>query len=44
VEALTGARIETLDAARAYAEHFSRVFDTALEWASITKVLPTLAH
>jgi len=44
VEAITGARIETLDAARAYAEHFSRVFDTALEWSSAQKVLPTLAH
>ena len=44
VEAITGARIETLDAARAYAEHFSRVFDTALEWGSAQKVLPTLAH
>jgi lipoyl(octanoyl) transferase len=44
VEAITGARIETLDGARAYAEHFSRVFDTVLEWGSAQKVLPTLAH
>lgn len=44
VEAITGARIETLDAARAYAEHFSRVFDIALEWGSTQRVLPTLAH
>jgi lipoate-protein ligase B len=44
VEAITGARIETLDASRAYAQHFSRVFDTALEWDSTQKVLPTLAH
>jgi len=44
VEAIMGARIETLDAARAYAEHFSRVFDTTLEWGSAQKVLPTLAH
>jgi lipoyl(octanoyl) transferase len=44
VEAITGAKIETLDAARAYAEHFARVFDIALEWTSAQKVLPTLAH
>jgi lipoyl(octanoyl) transferase len=44
VEAITGARIETLDAARAYAEHFSRVFDTTLEWGTAQKVLPTLVH
>ena len=44
VEAITGSRIETLDAARAYAEHFSRVFDSVLEWGSAQKVLPTLAH
>jgi lipoyl(octanoyl) transferase len=44
VQAITGAWIETRDAARAYAEHFSRVFDIALEWGSAQKVLPTLAH
>jgi lipoyl(octanoyl) transferase len=44
VEAITGTRIETPEAARAYAEHFSRVFDTTLEWASDQKVLPTLAR
>jgi len=44
VEAITGRRIETSAAARAYAEHFSRVFDTELEWGSAEKVLPTLAH
>jgi lipoyl(octanoyl) transferase len=44
VEAITGTRIETLDAARAYAAHFSRVFDTALDWASAQKAQPTLTH
>jgi lipoyl(octanoyl) transferase len=44
VEAITNTPIETADAARAYAEHFSRVFDTAVEWGSAQKVLPTLAH
>jgi lipoyl(octanoyl) transferase len=44
VEAITGARIETPEAARRYAEHFSRVFDNTLEWASAQKVLPTLAR
>jgi lipoyl(octanoyl) transferase len=44
VEAITGRPIETQAAARAYAEHFSRVFDTALEWVSAEKVLPTLAR
>jgi lipoyl(octanoyl) transferase len=44
VEAITGAPIQTANAARAYAEHFSRVFDTAVEWGSAQKVLPTLAH
>jgi lipoate-protein ligase B len=44
VEAITGTRIEALDAARAYASHFSRVFDTTLEWRSAQKVLPTLAR
>jgi lipoyl(octanoyl) transferase len=44
VEAITGAKIDARGAARAYAEHFSRVFDTALEWGSAQKVLPTLAR
>jgi lipoyl(octanoyl) transferase len=44
VEAITGRRIETAEAARTYAGHFSRVFDTTLEWASAQKVLPTLAR
>jgi lipoyl(octanoyl) transferase len=44
VEAITGTRIATLDAARAYAVHFSRVFDVEVEWASAQKALPTLAH
>ena len=44
VEAIMGARIETPEAARTYAEHFSRVFDTTLEWASARKVQPTLAR
>jgi lipoyl(octanoyl) transferase len=44
VEAITGAKIETSDAARAYAEHFSRVFDMALEWGSAQKVQPTPAR
>ena len=44
VEATTGSRIETVEAARAYARHFSRVFDTALEWGSAQKVLPTLTR
>ena len=44
VEAPTGSRIETAEAARAYAQHFARVFDTALEWGSAQKVLPTLTR
>ncbi|MGH7760443.1 MAG: lipoyl(octanoyl) transferase LipB [Candidatus Dormibacteraceae bacterium] len=44
VEATTGSRIETVEAARAYARHFSRAFDTALEWGSAQKVLPTLTR
>jgi lipoate-protein ligase B len=43
VQAITGKAIATPDAARAYAQHFSRVFDTAIEWGSAQKVLPTLA-
>ena len=44
VEAITGTRIDTQAAARAYAEHFSRIFGAALEWSSAQKVLPTLAR
>jgi lipoyl(octanoyl) transferase len=44
VEAITGSHIKTPDAARGYAEHFSRVFETALDWGSAQKVLPTLAQ
>jgi lipoyl(octanoyl) transferase len=43
VEAITGEKVETWAAARAYAEHFARVFGAALEWSSAQKVLPTLA-
>lgn len=44
VEAITGLAVDTRDAARAYAVHFSRVFDTALEWSTAQEVLPTLAR
>jgi lipoyl(octanoyl) transferase len=44
VEAITGQRVETPAAARAYAEHFSRVFGAVLHWRSAEKVLPTLAR
>jgi lipoyl(octanoyl) transferase len=44
VEAITGNKVDTSDAGRAYAEHFSRVFKTALEWGSAQKVLSTLAR
>jgi lipoyl(octanoyl) transferase len=44
VEAITGQRVDTEAAARAYAEHFTRVFDTALVWGSAQKVLPASAH
>jgi lipoate-protein ligase B len=44
VEAITGEKVETRAAARVYAEHFSRVFGSALEWSSAQKVLPTLAR
>jgi lipoyl(octanoyl) transferase len=43
-EAITGHKVETEVAARAYAKHFARVFDTALVWASPQKVLPTPAR
>ena len=44
VEAITGHKVEAANAARAYAEHFARVFDTALVWGSAQKVLPTPAR
>jgi lipoate-protein ligase B len=44
VEAITGTRIDTQAAARAYAEHFSRMFGAVLEWSSAQKVLLTLAR
>ena len=44
VEALTGQRVGTPAAARGYAEHFSRVFGTMLEWSTAHTVLPTLAR
>jgi lipoyl(octanoyl) transferase len=44
VEAITGSKVETATAARAYAEHFSRAFDTTLVWGSAHQVLPTPAH
>lgn len=44
VEAITGRTVDTEDAARTYAKHFSRVFDTALAWGSARKVLPTPAR
>ena len=44
VERLRGQKVDTADAARAYAEHFSRVFGTELEWVSGTGLLPTAAR
>ena len=44
VAAMTGEKVETRTGARAYAEHFSRVFGVDLEWSSVQKVLPTLAR
>jgi lipoyl(octanoyl) transferase len=44
VEAITGTKVETARAARAYADHFARVFDTTLVWDSSPKVLPTPAR
>ena len=44
VEAITGMAVDTSDAARAYAAHFSRAFDTVLEWSTAAEVLPTLAR
>jgi lipoate-protein ligase B len=44
VEAITGQHIETLAAASAYADHFSRGFGAVLEWSSAHEVLPTPAR
>jgi lipoyl(octanoyl) transferase len=44
VEAITGQKVETAAAARAYAEHFARVFETTVVWGSAQQVLPTPAH
>jgi lipoyl(octanoyl) transferase len=44
VEAITGRKIEPATAARAYAEHFSRVLGVVLEWDSAQKVLTTPAR
>ena len=41
VEAITGQRVETAAAARAYADHFARVFGAVLEWDTGQKVLPS---
>ncbi|MHB8612169.1 MAG: lipoyl(octanoyl) transferase LipB [Candidatus Dormibacteraceae bacterium] len=43
VEVITGKRIDASAAARAYADHFSRVFGVVLEWRPAQKVLPILA-
>jgi lipoyl(octanoyl) transferase len=43
VEAIKGEKVETEAVARAYAEHFARVFDTTIVWGSTQKVLPTPA-
>ncbi len=44
VEAIAGRKIEPAAAARAYAEHFSRVLGVVLEWDSAQKVLTTPAR
>jgi lipoyl(octanoyl) transferase len=44
VEAITRKQVDPATAARAYAEHFARVFDTTLVWGSAQKVLPTPAR
>ena len=44
VQSITGEKVETAAAARAYAEHFSDVFGAKLEWGSAQKVQPTPAH
>ena len=41
VESITGLRVETAAAARAYSEHFSRAFGALLEWDTAKGVLPT---
>jgi lipoate-protein ligase B len=43
-EAITGNKVETEAAARAYAEHFARVFETELVWGTAQKVLPAPAR
>lgn len=44
VEAITKKKVETEVAARAYAEHFARVFSASVVWDSAVKVLPTPAR
>lgn len=44
VEAITGQKVDTEAAARAYAAHFGRVFDTALVWGSPQKVVQSPAR
>ncbi|MHB8590079.1 MAG: lipoyl(octanoyl) transferase LipB [Candidatus Dormibacteraceae bacterium] len=44
VESITGKKVETQAAARAYADHFSKVFGVRIEWGSAQKVLPTLTR
>ena len=44
VEAITRKQVETQAAARAYADHFSSIFDVEIEWGSAQKVLPNLAR
>lgn len=44
VEAITGSRIDTESAARAYASHFERVFGIGLQWGSAQKVSAHLAR
>jgi lipoyl(octanoyl) transferase len=44
VEAINGVQMDAARAARAYADHFSRVFGVVLEWGSAQKVLPILAR
>jgi len=44
VEAITGKKIDTAAAARAYADHFAHIFETEVVWGSAQKVLPTPAR
>jgi lipoyl(octanoyl) transferase len=44
IEAITGRKIESAAAARAYADHFSRRLGVVLEWDSAQKVLTTPAR